>query len=368
MLLSGDFHQFPPVARVHGALFDPEHSLDLSARGHELYRQFETVVLLEEQNCITDVVWMDFLNRLHTGSCTAEDIAMLDTITLESPSCRETDFDSLPWSNCTFITSRNSARHEWNTETLKRHCAQTGSVLYECPAEDYRGKDRDHLTLNERLAVAGLTDKKDKQTTRYAPVGSRYQSDGDYQHRHRIRPRDRTRGSIEDIVLDPREPTPVIADEDNVVHLLYPLALILFKPLSDSRTIPSFDNVPAGLLPIVPSEVSFLVKTSTNKYTVYRRQFVLAAAYGFTHHKGQGQTLEYVLVDLADPPKTPMDGFHAYVALSRSRGRDTVRILRDFNLDVLMTPPSPELTLEDTWLRRLHDDTLRRFHGGEFSY
>ncbi len=31
MLLSGDFHQFPPVARVHGALFDPEHSSDLSA-------------------------------------------------------------------------------------------------------------------------------------------------------------------------------------------------------------------------------------------------------------------------------------------------------------------------------------------------
>ncbi|PBK66391.1 hypothetical protein ARMSODRAFT_890790 [Armillaria solidipes] len=106
---------------------------------------------------------------------------------------------------------------------------------------------------------------------------------------------------------------------------------------------------------------------SGSAYTVHRHQLALTAVYSFTHHKGQGQTLDYVKVDLADPPQHPIDAFHAYVALSRSHGRSTVRILRPFNTGVLMTPPCLELTMEDARLETLDEITQERFENGEYN-
>ncbi len=78
-------------------------------------------------------------------------------------------------------------------------------------------------------------------------------------------------GTIADLILDPHEPTPK-PDEDNAVDLLYPPALILFQPLNQEN-VPSFEGIPSGLLPIVPSKVTFPVKHKKEKqYTVYRRQ------------------------------------------------------------------------------------------------
>lgn len=130
-----------------------------------------------------------------------------------------------------------------------------------------------------------------------------------------------------------------------------------------------FKGIGTGLLPIVPTDISFLVKPKNEKqYTVYRHQLALTAAYSFTHHKGQGQTLDYVIIDLADPPKHSLDVFHAYIALSHSCGRQTIRLLQGFNLDVLMTPPSPEVTVEDTGLAELHQKTKEKYERGEFNY
>ncbi len=144
--------------------------------------------------------------------------------------------------------------------------------------------------------------------------------------------------TIEDIVLNPREPM-LQPNDHNVVDLTYPPALIKFRPMNDIN-VPTFEGLSPGVLPIIPSEVSFPMKPkSGSAYTVHQHQLAVTAAYSFTHHKGQGQTLDYVKVDLADPPWHPIDAFHAYVALSQSRGRSTVRILRPFNTGVLMTPP-----------------------------
>ncbi|PBK71937.1 hypothetical protein ARMSODRAFT_973478 [Armillaria solidipes] len=78
-----------------------------------------------------------------------------------------------------------------------------------------------------------------------------------------------TRGTIEDLVLDQREPTPEL-DDEHVVELMFPPALILFRPLNQEG-VPTFEGIGTGLLPIVPSEVSFPVKMKNEKqYTVYR--------------------------------------------------------------------------------------------------
>ncbi|KAG8790341.1 hypothetical protein FRC12_012127 [Ceratobasidium sp. 428] len=46
-----------------------------------------------------------------------------------------------------------------------------------------------------------------------------------------------------------------------------------------------------------------------------------------------------------------------YVALSRSFGRDTIRLLRDFDETVLTTPPADRLLIEYARLERLNEET-----------
>jgi ATP-dependent exoDNAse (exonuclease V) alpha subunit len=77
--------------------------------------------------------------------------------------------------------------------------------------------------------------------------------------------------------------------------------------------------------------------------TVERKQFPLTPAYAFTDFKSLGQTIESVLVDLAKPPSGGLTSFNAYVALSRSRGRDTIRLLRDFDEKLFTTHPNEQL-------------------------
>ena len=99
-----------------------------------------------------------------------------------------------------------------------------------------------------------------------------------------------------------------------------------------------------------------------------RQQFALTAAYAFTDFKSQGQTIESVIVDLAKPPTGGLTGFNAYVALSRSRGRRTIRLLRDFSKKLFPTHPSEELRKEDIRLAVLEADTLKRYREGEFEF
>lgn len=63
--------------------------------------------------------------------------------------------------------------------------------------------------------------------------------------------------------------------------------------------------------------------------SIWRRQFPMTLAYAFTDYRAQGQTIVPVMVDVAKPPTGPLTLFNLYVALSRSAGRHTIRLLRD---------------------------------------
>jgi hypothetical protein len=57
----------------------------------------------------------------------------------------------------------------------------------------------------------------------------------------------------------------------------------------------------------------------------------MTAAYAFMDYRSQGQTIPYVLVDIAQPPTGSLSLFTLYIALSRSSGQDTIRLLQDFD-------------------------------------
>lgn len=100
------------------------------------------------------------------------------------------------------------------------------------------------------------------------------------------------------------------------------------------------------------------------KHTITRRQLAITPGYAFTDYKSQGQTIEYVFVDLAKPPSgSQLTPFNAYVALSRSRGRT---ILRDFDDKLFTVHPSEDLRLEDERLLELARMTTEDTEGGGY--
>ncbi|KAF8803393.1 hypothetical protein BYT27DRAFT_7214714 [Phlegmacium glaucopus] len=163
-----------------------------------------------------------------------------------------------------------------------------------------------------------------------------------------------TRGTVQGIVLDPREIN-TTADEDGCIHLKYPPPVVYFKP--DMQTDIRFDGVPEGIIPILPSMVSFGVNVNGEKQRLERRQIAIVPGYAFTDYKSQGQTMECIIVDISKPPSGKLSPFSVYVALSRSRGRKTIRILRDFDPALFMHHPSEDLRADMARLERLDDET-----------
>jgi hypothetical protein len=125
-----------------------------------------------------------------------------------------------------------------------------------------------------------------------------------------------TRGVIHDIILDEREEP---ANRDGAIVI--PPVMVLFKP--DRETTIRFPGIEPGLIPITPSEASFTVEAKNGtKYRILRRQYAMTPGYAFTDYKFQGPTIEY-LINIGKPPTGTLSPFGIYVALSRSRGRDT---------------------------------------------
>ncbi|KZT10005.1 uncharacterized protein LAESUDRAFT_694553 [Laetiporus sulphureus 93-53] len=73
----------------------------------------------------------------------------------------------------------------------------------------------------------------------------------------------------------------------------------------------------------------------------------MTAAYAFTDYHSQGQTITYVIVDITTSPGGRMSLFNLYVALSRSSGRETICILRDFDEMTFFQPIDEMLMKED---------------------
>ncbi|KAJ7878534.1 hypothetical protein B0H14DRAFT_2711414 [Mycena olivaceomarginata] len=83
----------------------------------------------------------------------------------------------------------------------------------------------------------------------------------------------------------------------------------------------------------------------------------MTSVYAFTDYRSQGQMIPYVLVDIASPPSGTSSLFNLYVALSRSSGRESICLLRDFNDELFMQAHDPRLLEEDDRLESLNSRT-----------
>ena len=78
--------------------------------------------------------------------------------------------------------------------------------------------------------------------------------------------------------------------------------------------------------------------------------------------------IERVIVDIGLTKWFPVDLFSAYMALSRSRGWATIRLLQDFDDNIFTKHPSEALCLEDERLLALAKETMIKYKSGGYDY
>jgi ATP-dependent exoDNAse (exonuclease V) alpha subunit len=235
-------------------------------------------------------------------------------------------------------------------------------------AEDTVSVDRQPTNMEQKMAVTGMTLDQTKKLMHRIEFAIGMQVMVTLNIATEANLANGSRGIIQDIILDPREELiETDRDEEGVVWLPYPPAMILFKPFH--HEFEPFPGYEPGLILIFPSEVTFNIFYGQNSKTkVNQRQYPICAGYAFTDHKAQGQTLEYVYMDIGTTNKFPVTLFATYVALSHSRGRDTIRLLRDFDNTIFTRHPSEDLQKEDERLRWLSKNTTDRYETGYYTF
>lgn len=107
----------------------------------------------------------------------------------------------------------------------------------------------------------------------------------------------------------------------------------------------NLSDLPPSVVGIEPSEN---IRYTKGKKSITFTQFPVSLAYAITDYKCQGQTFNWVIVDLKKPAgRCPSTS--PYVQLSRARTRHRLSILRPFSPDELLSPLPEELKLELKW-------------------
>jgi hypothetical protein len=230
--------------------------------GRAIFKQFNTVVILDKQNRVTDVKWANILSKLRVGQCDHNDLEEIQKLVLSNPDCIKPNFQETPWSDAILVTPRHAVREAWNEHSVVKHCKKTGNRRYLVPAYDVNKETNQELPMEARLAAAKaksahtgkLADRVEVAVGMKAMVLLNLATEADIANG--------TRGVIHDIILDERD-KPHIDQQNGTVNLRYPPAMILFKP--DRETTIKFQGIELGLIPITPSEASFTVEAENGK-------------------------------------------------------------------------------------------------------
>jgi len=353
VILVGDFHQFPPVVtKTSAPLYwpcKPDKDNEMEILGRKLYEQFDTVVRLKTQVRVTDAEWVEILQHVRHSNCKERHLNTLHSLILTDQRCPVTDFTTSPWKDAILVTPRHTVRMQWNYATARSRAARHHISLLSCPAFDsIQGRP---LTLQEKFCVAakrngnrghnrqqraGLPDEVELAIGMEVMVTFNVSMDLDMANS--------AQGHIVDIVLDPRENR--IIGSGECAELRYPPVYMLVQMMHTKAT--TLNGLTPGVLPVTPLSRTFTITTANgSKTTIMRQQLPITPAYAFTNYRSQGQTIEYCIVDIGSPPTGRLTPFNAYIALSRSHGKDSIRLLRDFNDKLFTQHPSEYLRNED---------------------
>jgi hypothetical protein len=265
------------------------------------------------------------------------------------------DLSGSEWDEAILITPRHAVRRRWNDEALRRHCRRAGERIYFCPAEDSIGtrdvtKEEKWVIVNAANLKGGNAGSRTQPNMVTLAVGMRAMVTWNVNTELDVA--NGARGIITRITLDSRETADIQGHE---VRLKYPPAYVLVK--LDRTKAAQLEGLEAGVVPITLISRNMTVEIKGKHVSVRRRQVPITAAYAFTDYRSQGQTIARAIVDIAKPPTGNLTPFHIYVALSRSSGRDTIRLLRGFEREMFTMHPCEFLRAEDARQEKLAKQT-----------
>ena len=282
---------------------------------------------------------------------------------VKHPHCLPTDFSTPPWNDAALVTPRHAVCTLWNDSAVRKHCSESHQQLFICPAEDRINGRK--LTLPEHYGVAthkaainmesGLKkwrrQKNDLPDTIQIAIGMKVMVTENVETGLDIT--NGARGEIVDIILDPNKP-PI--SNDPIVTLKHLPTYILVKMARTRAT--QLEGLDKNVIPVQVATHNFQIKVQqvSGKYikqSVRQCQFPMTLAYTFTDYQSQGQMIPFVMVDIAILPTGGLSLFNLYVALSRSSGRSTIRLLRDFDNTTFMQSHGASLLQEDDRLDKL---------------
>ncbi|SRR5258708_3034128 len=151
------------------------------------------------------------------------------------------------------------------------------------------------------------------------------------------------RGEVVQIWADPQEG---VNEETSVQEMQYPPSCILIK--MDRTREGQLEGLEENTIPLfLITQTVDVVTQKGEKQRIQHQQVALDLLYVFTDYQAQGQTIKHLWADVGTPLRGHLTPFNAYVTLSRAQGRNSVRLVRDFEDSLFTTTPCEVLERED---------------------
>ena len=336
MIFFGDFIQFPPVkdSPLYCA-YNKSNKRSKSKKaeinkllGSNLWRQVNKIVLLDEQMRCTDLVYLELLNRLREGKCTAADVALLNTRVVG----QNVDITSIE--DSPIIVPGNQLVMAINDQFVAGHSQHT--KVYVSTAQDYIGRKKSRKAVPKK--VARKIKNWASTSTRGLPrelqlyIGMPVMVTNNIATELGIT--NGTVGKIRSIHFKNGE---VVTGDTGYHQLEHPLDYVIVE--LEGISMRALDGLPANHVPIYARKEGFEVRfpEEKKKVNVNRSHLPLVPQFSCTAHKSQGQTLKKAIVDLVPVyGKADAVGIEfAYVPLSRVKRLVDLTILKPFPLAVL---------------------------------
>ena len=361
ILLCGDFYQFPPV-KGRALWQKPTDSAELTSnhQGQQIWHSFSNCILLDEQmRQAEDIIYLDLLRRIRTGTTTFEDYSSL------MQRVGQLDADG----STKVIVRSNQLRQHLNIKLTIEFAQTYNQPVYIFMASHHPTDESVPVDEWQSLAVV------DRGSTSLGPglfvftknipiVINRnlYTSLGLVNGKE---------GNAIDAVLDSSSkvyqlPVNNASLKDSCIWIIDRPPKCLLVKISDPK-FSQLDGLPEGILPLFPStfkiEVSILQDLSPRQTTAIRRhQISCSAAFAITDYRSQSRTFNRVMLDFESANKQTEGGHRTftaiYVALSRTRSISGLSFLRGFPQSTFLVKPDHRLEKEMNRLQALERRSL----------
>ena len=346
ILFVGDFRQFSPIRATplyYGA--DPNSPVKPVKRqydvdrecGRSLWNQLTHVVILNEQNRVTDRRYAELLTRVSNGKGTRDDYNLLNTRLITNVNMSVEKFKNAP-----VVVPGNELRQLINRAHAKFNSQQEGKQLYISKAVDSCSKVTLTKSKLEQIHKLPYTQTGSLPSDLELFVGLPVILTSNIAVELGLT--NGAFGVVTKIAID--QTNRIMKDGDVYVMEKVPRYVIVkFHGIN----LPKLAGLEDGEVPIFCHRSSFSYKFPGTRTatSINRQQLPLVAAYSYTSYKAQSKTLNAIVTDLFPPSGVTIDPSFSYVPLSRVRSLQDLVILRPFPISVLQCDRPGDLVAQE---------------------